>query len=214
MHQHQITIDTLGVLDLEWGDKWSYLTLSMNGQTLGSFKGKQALLDRQRVTLPDGRELSVQHDGKDLNIWLDGKELLSGVSSGDSGTADYNRAVKAIFAFGILGVVIGLIVLVFAMNFGELNSEIILLVIDVSIFGLILIGLGFWAKHTQSKIPLYIALAIAVVSLVLRFMSGITAGVVIIGYFIYELYKGIRAAPSPKLRGNKVDMDGPLDANI
>jgi hypothetical protein len=122
--------------------------------------------------------------------------------------------VKAIFAFGIIGIVIGLIRLIYAIYQDQLDVLNILLIIDVSGFGLLLIGLGFWAKFTQSKIPLYIALVIASVSIVLRLINGTYVGVVIIGYFIYALYKGIPAVPVPKLRGEKVDMDGPLDANL
>lgn len=214
MYQHRVDIDTLGVLDLEWDDKWNYLTLAMNGQTLGNFKGKQSLLDGQRVALPDGREIYVHHDGKELNIWLNGRELLSGMVTGDSGTSDFNGAVSAIFVYGVFGIVVGLIRIFLATNYDNLDTLSILLITDVLAFGCILIALGFWAKYTDSKIPLYIALVIALVSIVLRSINGATIGVVIIGFFIYHLYKGIRATPSNVRRMKKIDMDGPLDANI
>lgn len=213
MYKHQINIEGLGVLDLVWVYNWSFLMLTMRGESLRIFGSKEELLAGQSVALPDGREIYVHHDGKNLNIWLDGKELLSGKAKGDFSPWDYDNAVLAIFGFGILGIIIGLFILFSVKNDYEINALRVLLIVDLLVSGCILIALGFWAKYTYSKIPLYIALAIALVSIALLSINGANIGVVIIGFFMYYLFKGIRVLPSKERRREKIDMHGPLDAN-
>ena len=86
--------------------------------------------------------------------------------------------------------------------------------IALAIFGLIMIGLGFWAKKGASVVPLYIGCGLSVLNIVATLSEGKISGIIISGLMAHALYKGAQAGPLPKSGARVFTENGPLDGDF
>ena len=178
-------------LVLSWKGVWKDFTITLDGQEIGKMNGQKELKQGGEYTLPDGSNLKVhlvqKYSGAELQILKDGEPLPGSASDPEQ---KFKVAYGIIFFIAGLNLLIGLLGLVFQSDFFfEMGWGLYQM-----IFGLVFLGLGFWAR-TKSSIALIIATAIFALDALLIFFSGgfNFAWILIRVLLIIPMYQGIGA---------------------
>lgn len=183
-------------LVLSWKGIWKNFTITLDGQEIGKMNGQKELKQGGEYTLPDGSTLKVQlvqkFSGAELKVMKDG-EPLPGTAS------DPEQKIKV--AYGLIFFIAGLNILIgllglflqsdffFEMGWGLYQM----------IFGLVFLGLGFWAR-AKSSIALIIATVIFALDSVLILFSGGSnfAWILVRVLLLIPIYQGIDAVKQLK----------------
>lgn len=137
--------------------------------------------------LPDNKKIVVILTSGELEVWCNGKELLSGLASGESD--HFGNASKILIGYGI-----GL-ALVFARLFA-------LGVIGV-ISGICFAGLGYWARTSKTKTPLWLAVGLLCANIIGAIVVKNYLWIAISGIMAFYLFNGIQAQPLSNKPQNK-----------
>jgi hypothetical protein len=178
---------------LKWGLFWKNFTISKDGEIIAQMTGRKALKDGATLALADGRVLEVQlrrqFSQEELVVLLDGQPL-----PGSSTDPHYRlqQAFYTLLVIGGLNIVLGLV--------ADIGTVELLQKVGMGygtvFFGLVYFGLAWWARAKNAALPLYIAIGILVVDVVLSFVmmgegtSPSTPGLFLRFYLIMVLYKG------------------------
>lgn len=172
---------------LEWKMFWKDLTVALNGKPLHTFPSKAALEEGQKFPLESGQQFSVRLRENKLETRLDGV-IVKGSDS--SPQEDLSVPQGIIWFMGGVGTFAGLIFsLVSSPAFEERGID----GPSMLIFGLIILGLGFWFYKKHSPVALGLIVGLIVLDLVASIYDGqVSFGMFIRGYFVYVL---VRAFP-------------------
>ena len=180
-------------LELSWGMSWRNFTISLDGMEVGKIEGGQKSLKKGRsFTLPDGSTLSVQLKtglSSELQLLRNGKPLPGSASDPRQ---KLNNATGLIIGLGILSFVLGLLAF-FVPFLQEIGIS-----WDSMIFGLILTGLGYWAKQ-ESSLALWLAIIFYVLGSLITVYASVSSGASAAGsivarlFFLAWMYRGVGA---------------------
>lgn len=207
MNQKTVTLANKALLTIEWGENLSDMVLKMNGEQTGSFNNADEVRQGRSFLLPDQQQVTIVYTEYGLEVWQNGIELVSGGKSGS--VAGFGRAVKGLFWVGGAQLVIAPI-----LYFIGSNDEGLAIAIGLIIAGGTLIGLGFWARQTGSKIPFWIAIGLCSLNILVTIASGSASGILITGILIYYLYQGTKSDPPEQVRKKYADPNAPLDSDL
>ncbi|MEH0156657.1 hypothetical protein V6R21_21185 [Limibacter armeniacum] len=184
-------IDTI---DISSGFNWKNTTVKFNDKEIGKLNNKKALKEGGEFQLDANRTLKIQLKGNyqpALELLVNGEPIKG---SATDPAEQLNQVSKMAFVIGGLSVVAGLISEF--MNFPILNQ----LGINFfsCIYGLIMIGLGFWVKK-RSYIALALIIGLFIFDIIGLFMLAIendhnpTNGIMMKVFFIFFFAKGFPA---------------------
>ena len=208
MTHTEITLAEGDKLQIQWEKGHKSLEILQNQQTIAHFTDVAALKLGHQVALPDGRKLTVILANHGLEIWQGNIEVMSGLKSG--GADLFARAVSWLLGFGALQVGAGALLSVFLSSDHEMKW----LGFGAIISGALLAALGFWAKKSQTSLPLYIGCGYAVLNILLTLLAGQIGGIVLSGLLAHALFKGARQGPLNKPTSPVFGENGPLDGDL
>ncbi len=217
MFQKELTLAKGDKLTLQWEHNYHDLRIVHDQQTVAEFPQPNALMGGRRVALADGRHLTLVVRDGGLEVWSDGVELMSGIPSG--GVDYFKRGVNWLLGLGGFQIVVGLILLAvgrgMSTEWAGVDAEgPLVLGIAVMVSGGILVGLGLWARSSQSNTPLWIGFGFAILNILMTLLSGKIGGIVISGLMAHALYKGATTGSFKKQQRPAFGEGGPLDADL
>lgn len=211
MFQQIIELSDTETLQLTWRKNYENLSISLNGQLIGTIPNKATLKLGRSFKLPDERQFIVVLADNRLAVWHNNLDLLSGV---ESGKRDYFTTTVWFLLF-TGGVFFAYDLYTAISLFPRSYFQTHLLAIAGP--GSILLSLGIWAKLSNALFPIKLAAGAAILILIIKpfLVPGIgLLGIVLLLLLFYQLYLGIKHGPIPSQRPTVIDKDGPLDYGI
>lgn len=196
----------LEFLHIEYSEDWSYVLIQKEDTTIGEIKDIDALKQGRSFYLPDRSQITVVLSEFGLEVWQNGKELVSGGKS--KSIVGFSRAANALFYVGIANIVLSgfaYMMMISSTSFEKARLK----SLAIAFLGLVLIGLGFWAKKTGSKIPFWIGIGLACLNILATLAYG-RGGILVSGILIYYLYKGTQSEPPVETQTIRMQNE-PLD---
>ena len=209
MNQKIVSLSTSEKIKVEWMSDWSNMSIHKDGMLIGSVKEKADLKVGRTFMLPDGRKMMAVLTNHGLEVWCDGTELMSGMKTG---TVDgFGRAYKALLFMGWFHAFFAILALIgFVLNNASVQNFFIF-----ASFASVWIGLGFWAKHSGNKGPLWIGVGFCVMYILFglnfHWFSLLLPGIVL--YYVYPgtKYEPIQSAP---ILTTYQGANAPLDSDL
>lgn len=207
MYQQIIELSPTETLRLNWERNYTFFTVYLNGQIIGSIPDKATLKLGKNIKLPGNRQVMIILANNRLAVWQNGVDLASGTPSG---TVDhFGNAVLFLIIWGVFLSVYDL------LQFLQARIPLPYLILPL-IVGLVVAGLGIWAKRSAEVLPLQLAVGfVALVALLRLLLFGFgPIGLIMSGALIYSLIRAIHSGAVFGSRVRRVDGGGPLDAGV
>jgi hypothetical protein len=176
-------------LTVSWKSFWKNFTIELDGSIIGTLQGQKELQQGRTFELSDGSNLEIKlvrtWSSTTLQILRNGKPLPG---SGSDPTTKLKQSYGLLYFIGGLNFVLGIIALLFRIDF----------LIDLGmgtysvVVGSIYLLLAFLVQR-KSKTALGIALALYSLETILTMFSGMTSGVIVRIFFIVFMWPGFKA---------------------
>ncbi|SDX66826.1 hypothetical protein [Hymenobacter psychrophilus] len=156
-------------LKVSWKMLWRDFTVAYQGQEIGQLSSSKALKEGVMFMLPDGRNLSAQLRSsmgqQQLELLLDGQPL-PGSATDPQQQFKYGRYMLWLVA--ALNIGLGLLV-----EFGQIDSlQELGMGYGTVGFGVLFIGLEWWARTKKSSLAFYLAIGLLVLDVLATTMMA------------------------------------------
>ncbi len=207
MNQKIITLANSSEIQVSLATDLSHLTIEKDGEIVGVIENRDELKQGKSFRLPDQQQITVIYTQYGLEVWQNGKELVSNAQS--KSVEGFARAVSWLKWVG--GIQLGLSPILYLIK----EDETRVFEAGALVFiGLLLLGLGFWAEKTGSKVPFWIGIVFCVVNIVLTISSGSIAGIFVTSFMLYYLFQGTKAEAPNQRPQIFSDPNAPLDSEF
>jgi hypothetical protein len=159
------------VVSWEGGSAWRNTEIRLDGELLGSFPDKKALIAGQEFPLPDGSVLQVRWHHRMLSLLRNGAPVPG---SATDPVQKLNTACQILYFLAGLNIVLGLIAWFFnveylrSLTYGPISIAV----------GLVLLVLGLLAQR-RSLVALVAAIGVGCLHMAFILLSGFVAGAAI-----------------------------------
>lgn len=207
MNQKIITLGNASQVQISWETDLSNLTIEKDGVIVGVIDDRDVLKQGKSFILPDQQQITVVYTQYGLEVWQNGKELVSNAQS--KSVEGFARAVSWLKWVGGIQFVFAPILYLIR------DDETRIFEAGAMVFiGSLLLGLGFWAEKTGSKVPFWIGIVFCVGNIVLTIAGGSIAGIFITSFMLYYLFQGTKAEAPERVRRIFTDPNAPLDSGL